>query len=206
MGACSRIARPSFRRRPRGYYHEYTVETPGSPDRGRTATGHRRSRGALLHGRPLRLVPVRGRPADGGRDDAPETRPGRPPTAKSCLDRRRRRAPGARRMERASRGRCRPWSTSSRCWRRSVPGSRFPDWVGRNWDALSDALARPVVVGARCTWSGVDRRRRRTHGGWIGSRVGDPVRCPAGGLRSMGTDPDAPWGRGTGSCAGLSLG
>ena len=50
-------SRGSLPDRPLGYYREYTVATPGSPDRGRASPRDRRGWRDLLHGRPLRIVP-----------------------------------------------------------------------------------------------------------------------------------------------------
>ncbi len=46
---------------PRGWYHEYTVPTPGRGRSGRPPHHHRPGRGAVLHRRPLRVVPPGGR-------------------------------------------------------------------------------------------------------------------------------------------------
>ena len=129
---------------PRVHRRDARFTRPGRPpDRDR---GGRR---ALLHRRPLRLVPVHRRRCRDA-DDAHAPRPGCPRAADPVLDRGGRGAPrpgglGVRVVD-VARG-----ARQGGLLDAFAGGPAFPAWVGRNWDALDRRAARPVVVGGRAT-------------------------------------------------------
>ncbi len=128
----------------RGYYREYTVETPGSDDRGARRIVAGDGGELLLDRRPLRRRSERIRAMSGlaGAPGRPRAEPRRLPLARGLRRRRRPAHRRARRLavrppRRLAATRARPSSS-----RRSARPSASPTTTASNFDALADCLQR----------------------------------------------------------------
>ena len=152
-----------------GYYREYTVETPGSDDRGARRIVAGAERGAVLDRRPLpsfeRIDAMSGLAAL----LAGRTRAGHLPLARRVRRRRRCGTPsstptGSSRT--STGGTARPRRSSS-----TAVGEAFgfPDYYGANFDALADCLHDVVAEDTRA----------RSCSGTAGGRSPGPTSAPS---------------------------